>query len=77
MSKGKEIDKVSESNLFGTTKTSQSIGEARLVIKHSRSLTNQLLVDVHTELNLFSIESQKVRDPKYPNQTFKRCESNG
>ena len=43
MSKGKEIDKVSESNLFGTTKTSfQSIGEARLVIKHSRSLTHRV-----------------------------------
>ena len=36
LGQGKEVDTMSESNLFGTTKTSfQSIGEARLVIKHS------------------------------------------
>ena len=36
LGKEKEVEPVSESNLYGTTKTSfQSVGEARLVIKHS------------------------------------------
>ena len=53
MRKRKEVEQVSESNLFGTTKTSfQSVGEARLVIKHSRPVDpNSSRWHVHTELN--------------------------
>ena len=36
LGQGKEVETVSESNLYGTTKTSfQTVGEARLVIKHT------------------------------------------
>ena len=35
LGKEKEVEQVSESNLYGTTKTSPTVGEARLVIKHS------------------------------------------
>ena len=67
MSKGKEIDKVSESNLFGTTKTSfQSIGEARLVIKHSRPVDQSVAGGRTHRIESIFIESSEGERFKYP-----------
>ena len=67
MSKGKEIDKVSESNLFGTTKTSfQSIGEARLVIKHSRPVDQSVAGGRTHRIESIFIESAEGERFKYP-----------
>ena len=67
MSKGKEIDKVSESNLFGTTKTSfQSIGEARLVIKHSRPVDQSIAGGRTHRIESIFIESAEGERFKYP-----------
>ena len=67
MSKGKEIDKVSESNLFGTTKTSfQSIGEARLVIKHSRPVDQSVAGGSTHRIESIFIESSEGERFKYP-----------
>ena len=67
MSKGKEIDKVSESNLFGTTKTSfQSIGEARLVIKHSRPVDQSIAGGRTHRIESIFIESSEGERFKYP-----------
>ena len=67
MSKGKEVDKVSESNLFGTTKTSfQSIGEARLVIKHSRPVDQSVAGGRTHRIESIFIESSEGERFKYP-----------
>ena len=67
MSKGKEVDKVSESNLFGTTKTSfQSIGEARLVIKHSRPVDQSIAGGRTHRIESIFIESSEGERFKYP-----------
>ena len=67
MSKGKEVDKVSESNLFGTTKTSfQSIGEARLVIKHSRPVDQSVAGGRTHRIESIFIESAEGERFKYP-----------
>ena len=67
MSKGKEVDKVSESNLFGTTKTSfQSIGEARLVIKHSKPVDQSVAGGRSHRIESIFIESSEGERFKYP-----------
>ena len=67
MSKGKEVDKVSESNLFGTTKTSfQSIGEARLVIKHSKPVDQSVAGGRTHRIESIFIESSEGERFKYP-----------
>ena len=67
MSKGKEVDKVSESNLFGTTKTSfQSIGEARLVIKHSKPVDQSVAGGRTHRIESIFIESAEGERFKYP-----------
>ena len=67
MSKGKEVDKVSVSNLFGTTKTSfQSIGEARLVIKHSRPVDQSVAGGRTHRIESIFIESSEGERFKYP-----------
>ena len=67
LGQGKEVETVSESNLYGTTKTSfQTVGEARLVIKHSAPV-NQAVAGGRTHrIESLFIESNAGERFKYP-----------
>ena len=67
LGQGKEVDTMSESNLFGTTKTSfQSIGEARLVIKHSAPVDQSVAGGRTHKIESIFIESPEGERFKYP-----------
>ena len=67
LGQGKEVDTMSESNLFGTTKTSfQSIGEARLVIKHSAPVDQSVAGGRTHKVESIFIESPEGERFKYP-----------
>ena len=63
----KEVAQVSESNLYGTTKTSfQSVGEARLVIKHSAPVDQTVAGGRSHKIESIFIESSAGERFKYP-----------
>ena len=67
LGKGKEVEKVSESNLYGTTKTSfQTVGEARLVIKHSAPVNPTVAGGRTHRIESLFIESNTGERFKYP-----------
>ena len=64
---GKEVEKVSESNLYGTTKTSfQTVGEARLVIKHSAPVNPTVAGGRTHRIESLFIENKAGERFKYP-----------
>ena len=67
LGKEKEVEPVSESNLYGTTKTSfQSVGEARLVIKHSAPVDQTVAGGRSHKIESIFIESSAGERFKYP-----------
>ena len=67
LGKEKEVEQVSESNLYGTTKTSfQSVGEARLVIKHSAPVDQTVAGGRSHKIESIFIESSAGERFKYP-----------
>ena len=67
LGQGKEVEKVSESNLYGTTKTSfQSVGEARLVIKHSAPVNPAVAGGRTHRIESLFIENNAGERFKYP-----------
>ena len=67
LGQGKEVEKVSESNLYGTTKTSfQSVGEARLVIKHSAPVNPTVAGGRTHRIESLFIENNAGERFKYP-----------
>ena len=67
LGQGKEVEKVSESNLYGTTKTSfQSVGEARLVIKHSAPVNPTVAGGRTHRIESLFIENKAGERFKYP-----------
>ena len=67
LGKGKEVEKVSESNLYGTTKTSfQTVGEARLVIKHSAPVNPTVAGGRTHRIESLFIENKAGERFKYP-----------
>ena len=67
LGKEKEVEQVSESNLYGTTKTSfQSVGEARLVIKHSAPVDQTVAGGRSHKIESIFIESNAGERFKYP-----------
>ena len=67
LGKDKEVEQVSESNLYGTTKTSfQSVGEARLVIKHSAPVDQTVAGGRSHKIESIFIESSAGERFKYP-----------
>ena len=67
LGQGKEVETVSESNLYGTTKTSfQTVGEARLVIKHSAPVNPTVAGGRTHRIESLFIESNAGERFKYP-----------
>lgn len=67
LGQGKEVETVSESNLYGTTKTSfQTVGEARLVIKHSAPVNPAVAGGRTHRIESLFIESNAGERFKYP-----------
>ena len=67
LGQGKEVEKVSESNLYGTTKTSfQTVGEARLVIKHSAPVNPTVAGGRTHRIESLFIENKAGERFKYP-----------
>ena len=67
LGQGKEVEKVSESNLYGTTKTSfQTIGEARLVIKHTAPVNPTVAGGRTHRIESLFIENKAGERFKYP-----------
>ena len=67
LGKGKEVETVSESNLYGTTKTSfQTVGEARLVIKHSAPVNPTVAGGRTHRIESLFIENKAGERFKYP-----------
>ena len=67
LGQGKEVETVSESNLYGTTKTSfQTVGEARLVIKHSAPVNPAVAGGRTHRIESLFIESSAGERFKYP-----------
>ncbi len=67
LGQGKEVEQVSESNLYGTTKTSfQSVGEARLVIKHSAPVNPTVAGGRTHRIESLFIENKAGERFKYP-----------
>jgi uncharacterized protein YoaH (UPF0181 family) len=67
LGQGKEVETVSESNLYGTTKTSfQTVGEARLVIKHSAPVNPAVAGGRTHRIESLFIESNTGERFKYP-----------
>jgi len=67
LGQGKEVETVSESNLYGTTKTSfQSVGEARLVIKHSAPVNPTVAGGRTHRIESLFIENNAGERFKYP-----------
>ena len=67
LGQGKEVETVSESNLYGTTKTSfQTVGEARLVIKHSAPVNPTVAGGRTHRIESLFIENKAGERFKYP-----------
>ena len=67
LGQGKEVERVSESNLYGTTKTSfQTVGEARLVIKHSAPVNPTVAGGRTHRIESLFIENKAGERFKYP-----------